>query len=143
MGVIIVDASVILKWVLGDEREADHSEAQSLLDAWGEGRTELIAPSLWQYEVGNFLGRELPEEAEDKMELLLNLRIRSVELNKSMFQHCFSWMRKNRVTFYDAAYLAVALETQGILVTADEKFIRRMGKTDKICLLRDLDLVTA
>ena len=140
MAVYVVDASVIIKWVLGDEREADHAKAQNLLYAWGEGRTELAAPTLWHYEVGDFLGRELSEDAEKKMELLLDLRIRDVELNKSMFRQCFSLMRKNRVSFYDAAYLAVALEIQGTLITADEKFIKRVDKTDNICLLRDLDL---
>jgi len=56
----VVDASVILKWVLGDERESDQDKALDLLNAWVEGRAELLAPSLWEYEVGNFLGRQFP-----------------------------------------------------------------------------------
>ena len=136
----VVDASVILKWVLGEEQEADQTKAENLLNAWVEGRIELAAPTLWQYEVGNFLGRELPRHAEENMGLLLNLRFRTIDLNEGMCRQCFVWMRKNRVTFYDAAYLAVAFEIQGTLITADERFVKRMGKIEQLCLLKNLDL---
>jgi hypothetical protein len=69
----VVDASVILKWVLGDEREADQSSAMELLDAWGEGQCELAALSLLIDETGNILGRLLNEDAQEKMELLMGL----------------------------------------------------------------------
>ena len=85
----VVDASVILKWVLGSERESDQGSAMALLNAWVEGRVELLAPLLWQYEVGNFLGRELHRQAAEKMDLLLNLNIRSVDLTGTIFRRCF------------------------------------------------------
>ena len=136
----VVDASVILKWVLGDEREADQDKARELLNAWVEGRIDLTVPKLWQYEVGNFLGREVPEQANEKMKLLLSLGIRSMDLNEGMCVQCFTWMKKNRVIFYDASYLAVAYEIKATLVTADERFIKKMGKADRICLLKNLDI---
>ena len=89
-----VDASVILKWVLGNERESDHEQAMALLETWTEGDIELSAPILWQYEVGNFLGRRLKEEAMDKMNLLLNLNIRNVAFTDGMWNQCFTWMRQ-------------------------------------------------
>lgn len=136
----VVDASVILKWVLGDEREADQDKARELLSAWVEGRIDLTVPKLWQYEVGSFLGREVPEQANEKMKLLLSLGIRSMDLNADMCFQCFTWMKKNRVTFYDASYLAVAYEIKATLITAGERFIKKMGKMDRICLLKNLDI---
>lgn len=136
----VVDASVILKWVLGDEQERDHDTALRLLDAWGAGEAELVVPTLWQYEVGNFLGRELPGEAMEKMDILLNLRIQTLDLNKDMIQRCFAWMEQHGVTFYDASHLAVASEIQAILLTADGRFVKKMGEVDRICLLKDLAL---
>ena len=136
----VVDASVILKWVLGSERESDQGRAKALLNAWVVGSVELSAPVLWQYEVGNFLGRELRSQAAEKMDLLLNLNIRSVDLTGTIFRRYFSWMSQNKVTFYDASYLAVAFDLQAILITADEKFAKKMGKMDRICLLKHLDL---
>jgi predicted nucleic acid-binding protein len=135
----VVDASVILKWVVGNERESDHEKAKSLLETWTEGNIELSSPMLWQYEVGNFLGRSLQDEAIDKMNLLLNLNIRNVALTNNMVNRCFSWMRQKKITFYDASYLAVAFEVQGTLITADEKFAEEMEKTNLICLLKNLD----
>jgi predicted nucleic acid-binding protein len=63
----VVDASVILKWVLGDEREKDQREALKLLQNWVNGWATVSAPPLWQYEVGNILDREVTEEAEIKV----------------------------------------------------------------------------
>ena len=135
----VVDASVILKWVVGNERESDYEKSVDLLKTWTEGDIELSAPILWQYEVGNFLGRSLQDEAMDKMNLLLNLNLRNVALNNDMLNQCFLWMRQNKVTFYDASYLAVAFEVKGTLITADEKFAGEMGETNRICLLKNLD----
>jgi predicted nucleic acid-binding protein len=140
MKIYIVDASVILKWVLGDEKEPDYVKAIALLTLWVEGGAELRSPSLWKYEVGNFLGRNLPEEAGDKMNLLLNLNIGDLELNKGIYMQCFSWMKKNKVSFYDACYLAAAFAVNGTLITADQKFVNKMGKTRHVCLLKNLDL---
>ena len=136
----VTDASVILKWVLGDEKEPDQMKAMQLLSAWAAGSVAISAPILWQYEVGNFLGREVPEEAEAKMSLLLNLKVRDIELTGNIYQLCFNWMKKYKVSFYDAAYLAVAYNLQATLVTADEKFVKKMEKIDCLCLLRNIEL---
>jgi predicted nucleic acid-binding protein len=134
----VVDASVILKWVLGDEKESDQGKAMDLLDAWVGGRAELLAPSLWEYEVGNFLGRLFPSQAFEKMALIFNLKFSSIAMTESMHRLCFEWMARNGVTFYDACYLALAKETKSILVTADAKFAGKMGPSKSICLLQDL-----
>ena len=134
----VVDASVILKWVLGDERESDQHKALDLLNAWVGGRAELLAPSLWEYEVGNFLGRLFPGQAFEKMALIVNLKFSGIPLTDSMLRLCFDWMARNGVTFYDACYLALAEETKSILVTADANFAGKMGYTKSVCLLQDL-----
>ncbi|MBM4293397.1 MAG: type II toxin-antitoxin system VapC family toxin [Deltaproteobacteria bacterium] len=137
---LVVDASVMIKWVAGDPAEADQDQAMKLLQAWMSGEVELMAPALWQYEVGNLLGRRLPQEAEEKLALLFNLGIKILNLSPNMCRRCFSWMRERAVTFYDAAYLAAALETGGFLVTADEKFNQRMKDVGSIGLLSQVDL---
>jgi predicted nucleic acid-binding protein len=140
MKTIVVDASVILKWVLGDEREEDQGKAMELLHAWAEGRCELAAPSLWAFEAGNVLGRFLDKEAEAKMGLLLGLGIRNVELTPEMSGMIASWMRDKAVNFYDAAYLAAAHDCNALLVTADPSFARKMRDVQGICLLQNLKL---
>lgn len=136
----VVDASVILKWILCDETEPDQEKAILLLKAWTAGTVDISVPSLWKYEVGNFLGRELSEEAEEKMKLLLNLNIRTMELSEAGYRLCFKWMKENKVSFYDAAYLAVAYELQATLVTADSQFIKKMSEKEHISLLKDIHI---
>jgi predicted nucleic acid-binding protein len=137
----VVDASVILKWILGDEREADQGKARELLNAWAQGEADLFAPTLWQYEVGNFLGRELPGHADKNMKILLGMGIRGQDLNENMCSRCFLWMKEKGVSFYDASYLAVAGDLKATLVTADERFVKKMENHDRICLLKDLTLI--
>lgn len=84
----MLDASVILKWVLGSRREPDQ-KAIGLLNAWAAGSITISAPPLRQYEVGNFLGRELSDEAFDKMALLSGLNIKNVGLSENAYQSCF------------------------------------------------------
>ena len=136
----VPDASVILKWVLGDEQEPDQDIAVDLLNAWVKNEVDLSAPDIWRYEVGNFMCREMPEVAMEKMDLLLNLRIRSVNFTLNMFSRCFEWMKNYSITFYDASYLAVAYETKSTLITADEKFVKKLEEKDFICLLKHFEL---
>ncbi|MBM4273000.1 MAG: type II toxin-antitoxin system VapC family toxin [Deltaproteobacteria bacterium] len=137
---MIVDASVMIKWVAGDPVEADQEQAMMLLQAWMRGELELMAPTLWLYEAGNFLGRHLSQAAEEKLTMLLNLGIKSLHLTPAMCRLCLTWMRERAVTFFDAAYLAAAVETGGSLVTADGKFAQRMKECGPICLLSEVNL---
>jgi hypothetical protein len=49
--IAVIDASVALKWQIADE-EATVS-ASALLEAFIEGETELMAPTLFPYEMRN------------------------------------------------------------------------------------------
>lgn len=133
-----VDASVIIKWVVGSEQEPDHDKAMILLEGWAQGEVNINSPSLWSYEVGNFLGRQLPDSASEKMKFLTDLRMPEVPMSEGMYRECFRWMNEKRVTFYDAAYLASAIMTQSTLITVDVKFIKKIGNHESICLLSEL-----
>jgi predicted nucleic acid-binding protein len=134
----IVDASVILKWVLEKEKEPDHDKATGLLHDWVSGAVRIAAPGLWTYEVANILGRALPDEAGEKMKLLLDLQINAVDCSEQMIRQCFAWMKEHQVTFYDAVYLAAAYEIDAALLTGDDKFREKMRNDERICLLKDL-----
>ena len=134
----IVDASIILKWVLEKENEPDHDKATGLLHDWLRGAIGIAAQSLWIYEVANILGRALHDEASQKMKLLQDLQIAVVDCSEQMIQQCFTWMKEHQVTFYDAAYLAAAYATDAVLLTSDEKFREKMKNDDRICLLGNI-----
>jgi predicted nucleic acid-binding protein len=135
----IVDASIILKWVLEKENEPDHDKAAGLLHTWVSGVVGIAAPGLWTYEVANILGRALPDEADQKMKLLLDLKIEAVDCSEQMIRQCFTWMKEHQVTFYDAVYLAAAYAIDAVLLTSDEKFREKMKNDSRICPLKDLN----
>ena len=140
MGSYVIDASVIIKWVMGDREEPDQEKAAGLLTSWAEGKNDLWAPTLWEYEVANFLGREFAPEAKNSMEILRKLGIRGIALTDAMIERCFSWMKTKNVSFYDAAYLAAAQEVGAVLVTADEKFVKKMDSHEPMIRLKDLSI---
>lgn len=135
--IVVPDASVILKWVDRLPGEGDRDRADSLLDAWLDGKLEIVLPGLWAYEVGNVLGQNAPSQAGEILQELLAYRFEEEELGREVCRAAFDLMKKYRVTFYDAVYHAVAQFRGGIFITADEAYFRKAGKKGGIVLLRE------
>jgi predicted nucleic acid-binding protein len=136
----VVDASVILKWVFPAPQEADWEMALALLHCWVEGNCEFALPSLWLCEVGNIVGRNIPEKAPEIMEMLMEYRIPETPVTAAIAKRTLNLMAECGVTFYDAVYHALALERQGTLVTADEAYMKKAGKRGNAVLLADLEI---
>lgn len=135
---LVLDASIILKWVL-DADDEDHWEAaRDILDGWKEGTIELLVPPLWIYEVGNFLCRRKPREAEQILTALRGLGLTEIT-SAPLLAETVALAVDYRVTFYDAAYLAVARLHQATLVTADARFLRKLPPGTPARLLGDLE----
>ena len=137
--ILIPDASVILKWVL--KTQEDHVEkALALLPPWIAGEIDILLPSLWLYEVGNIVGRKQAEKSGEIMQLLLDYRFPEARMDTSHLSATLDLMRRYGVTFYDASYHAVALQSDGVFVTADEAYVRRAGDAGQVVCLRDLEI---
>jgi predicted nucleic acid-binding protein len=134
----VPDASVILKWVLNTPDEADRDTALMLLNSWVAGECEFVLPSLWLYEVGNIIGRNIPDKATDVMELLIDYRVTEAPVTAEISKRTLAIMADCGVTFYDAVYHAIALERRGTLVTADAAYLKKAGKLGHAVLLADL-----
>jgi len=134
----VPDASVILKWVLTSQEETDRDTALMLLNSWVAGECEFILPSLWMYEVGNIIGRNIPDKAAAVMELLLDYRFSEAPITPVVAGRTLAIMAGCGVTFYDAVYHAIALERRGTLVTADAAYMKKAGKLGHAVLLAEL-----
>jgi len=136
--IAVVDASVVLKWLLQDpEREADTAKATALMQRIASGEQPCIQPLHWILEVGAVLARVSSETAVDDVTLLAALELpttddplvvrRGVELAVELKQHLF-----------DTFYHAVALEnSDAVLVTADERYLRAAQGKGRIMHLKD------
>jgi len=138
----IVDASVALKWYV-QRGESDVKKAFLLLEAQGRGRCVLRAPDLLLWEVANALtlGRRLrPAEVSEALTHLRGLELDLNAVQWSTLQSAVEIASAADATVYDAYYLALALESGGVLVTADEKFLRKARRYPGIVSLSQLQL---
>lgn len=136
--ITVVDASVVIKWLLQDPaREADTEQATRLMARVTNGEQSSIQPVHWILEVGAVLARVSPETAADDVTLLAALELpttddplivrRGTELAVELKQHLF-----------DTFYHAIALENaDAVLVTADERYLRAAEGKGHIVHVKD------
>lgn len=138
MSTVVVDASTLLKWVLPARDETDVPQANAIATAALAGRLTLRVPDLWYYEAGNILARQVPEQADALLRHLDDLlRPWTSRLTVAMQTLALDLARRHGVTFYDASYHALALASNGVLVTADARYLGKAGSSGGILLLAD------
>lgn len=120
---IVPDASVLLKWVLRSPDEQDTAQALALKSAWIAGEVDVVVPTLWAFEVGNVLGLKQSSTAGLLLGALVDLELPEVSARRYV-EPIFRLMRRFHVTFYDAAYHALAIDRGGVMLTADRRYVR-------------------
>lgn len=138
----IVDTSVALKWFL-NRGEADVTQARNLRDACVEGRCDLRAPELLVIEIANALAtghQRSPSRVAEALEFVRRLELRLETFQWATLANAVRLASSHGVTVYDSYFLAVAVESGRLLVTADEAFVRKVGAHPNIVPLRRLRL---
>ena len=135
--IVIPDASVILKWVLPRNISPLQDRALSIRDAALIEKISLIVPPLWRYEVGNTLTRLVPDNALQLMMLCESVGLTEVKADDEWLEIAVDLVRQSKISFYDAAYHALAVTQSGTFVTADEKYVRKSKYISHVCLLKD------
>ena len=122
--IVVPDASVILKWMLRGPDEGVLESALALRDAWLEGAIDIVVPTLWIYEVGNVLGMKQAREAQGLPQAVIDLAMPE-ESAAAYSTDILEVMHTHGVTFYDAAYHALAIVQRGTMVTADRRYVKK------------------
>jgi predicted nucleic acid-binding protein len=72
--IIVLDASVVLKWLLEDPaREPDTEKALAVVESVVRGRLEVLQPVHWLIEVAAVVARLTPQTAVRDVEMLAAL----------------------------------------------------------------------
>ncbi|MCP5197938.1 MAG: type II toxin-antitoxin system VapC family toxin [Gammaproteobacteria bacterium] len=132
---IVPDASVILKWVLPSADEPDTDGALRLRDAIRDEHVEAWVPSLWLYEVGNTIARRFPDQAAPWLTALQNFGLQEASPTAQWLTTALELTQRFGITFYDAAYHAVAIVHQGDFITADRRYAERANAAGSLILL--------
>jgi predicted nucleic acid-binding protein len=135
---LVVDASVIVKWLLQDAtREDDTAQATALMQQVLVDGAGIMQPVHWLAEVAAVPARLNPTRAKDDVLMLRALELpvddspevwhRACRLAAELDQHLF-----------DALYHAVALEREdAVLVTADARYARAARARGQVLSLSD------
>jgi predicted nucleic acid-binding protein len=137
----VIDASIAVKWVV---------EEQGTPEALVLRRTaRLIAPELLVAECANVLWKKVRRDELLKEEALLAARLlqgAEIELmsTRSLFEAATRIAIELDHPAYDCLYLALAVENACRFVTADERFLRKVGQSRRVTLReRGISLVQA
>ena len=123
----VVDASVIIKWYVP---EGDYEAARAMRTA----ETALAAPDLLFSETANILwklvrrGEMTASRAIEIIEEIAAAPFIAIS-NQSLAQDALNLAIATGLTAYDASYVALALRIDKILITADEKLVRKLAGT--------------
>jgi predicted nucleic acid-binding protein len=135
---VVLDASVILKWLLADpESESDTETATEVLQTFARGDIEVVQPFHWLAEVGAVLARLSPDTAFEDVLMLRSMEVPTSDELEVLGRACILSINTGQHLF-DTLYHAVALESEGTtLITADERYLRAAGAAGSALALRD------
>jgi len=125
-GYIVLDASVILKWIFDDEEGGDR--VSRYRDNHIAEREIIAAPDLLFYEIANVLATKtrLPAAAvTEAFSLLWNFNLERFDFGLEEFLAGLAMARKYNVSLYDAAYIELARRLKCTFVTADRKLYEK------------------
>jgi predicted nucleic acid-binding protein len=129
----VLDASISAVWALADESSPIADRAAELFNS-----EFALVPPLWWYEVRNLLvvnERRLRMTVDDSrlfLDLLSSYPIRTDSTEDE--DMTLQLARDHRLSFYDAAYLAVAKRNRVAIATLD-KTLRNAAVAEGISLL--------
>ena len=124
MSTVVVDASVVVKWVL---EEPYSTEAIALLNQWAAQDHRILAPSLLAYEVTNALYKRVVRgelSLDEAQAALADVLSTGPELatNEAASPRALELAHQfHRPSSYDAHYLALAVWESCDFWTADER----------------------
>jgi predicted nucleic acid-binding protein len=132
VSLLVLDASVAVKWFLPPRDEDLVPEALSLFRRHQAGEIQFVVPDLFWVEFASVtwkaVRRRRWEFADAKRTLsdMLSYRVATVPTNQLVEQALEIASTYNRA-IYDSTYVALAMRTRCDMITADEKLVNALG----------------
>ena len=133
---IVLDASLILKWIFEDEEGGD--KARYYRDRHISGAEVVAIPDLFFYEVANVLAtktRLTKEGAAEAFSLFWNFDFEVFSLGLEEFLNGITLSKRHGITLYDAAYIELARVLNCYFVTSDRRLYQKVDTLKKVKLL--------
>ncbi len=136
--IVVLDASVILKWLLEDPaREAGTAMALAVLESVVRGEVEILQPAHWLAEVAAVSARLTPDTAVRDVEMLAAMQFPTTD-DPIVMRRATELAVETSHHLFDTLYHAVALEhAEAVLVTADLRYYSKAQRYGTIVALHD------
>jgi predicted nucleic acid-binding protein len=136
--VLVVDASVIVKWLLNSpQAEPATGLATQLMQSVASGQTMILQPAHWLIEVAAVLARLSPDTAAEDIAMLRKMELATTDEPEVLRRACELAIDLRQHVF-DTMHHAVALEAHdAVLITADERYLRAARRIGRIMALTE------
>jgi predicted nucleic acid-binding protein len=133
---IVLDASVALKWIFGEEEGGE--EARLYKEEHITGKEPVAVPGLFFYEIANVLAtktRLSTKNAAEAFSLVWNFDLEVFSIGLDEFLEGIILSRQCEITLYDAAYVVLARKLGCPFVTSDRSLYEKGKKLKGLKLL--------
>lgn len=126
MRTLVIDASVAAKWFLPKSQEPLTDEALKLLTDYASGKLRIIVPDLFWSELANICWKAARQnrwseaDAQKALSAVLDRNFPTLPATRLLPDALSIALAFDR-SAYDSMYVAAALQSKSVLVTADEK----------------------
>ena len=139
---IVVDASVVVKWIIPGEPWEE--QARAIAEKIVSGQVETYAPHLLLYEVASAILKSVLMgvikfgDGIEALEALEHLGISVQTIEWGDLKKILELAVTTKLTIYDSAYLHLTRKIGAQLITADSQLKQRGENVTEIILLKDL-----
>ena len=132
---LVVDASVAVKWFIPDaSREPDADRAAMLLRAVRDGSVELLEPPHWIAEVAAVITRLRPAIAGEAIDLMDAMEL-EIAADAGIYKRASRLAERLDQHLFYTLYHALALGSEAVLITADNRYLRKARRLGRIAAL--------
>lgn len=137
---IVIDASVIVKWLFPQRgNEADTDKALRLFTEIEAEHHDVRQPPHWLAEVAAVAVRIDPSTAREKIAAFFDLQF-ATSVSVEVYSTACALSSELEHHLFDTLYHAVAFVENSVLVTADERYYRKAKRFGAIVLLLDFEI---
>jgi predicted nucleic acid-binding protein len=132
VSLVVVDASVAVKWFLPESGEGLVSQALALLDAYDKQEVRFVVPDLFYVETASAIWKavragRVPRAFGDQALVLLIQREFPTFPSLKLLDTAFQIAADRGRTVHDSLYVALAVQTKSQLITADERLANALA----------------
>lgn len=129
---IVVDNSVMMRWLFNDGSETDQQYARKVLRHVEARKPQVIVPYIWVYEASfviNYYAKKGIVSYEEGMKHLDSLfDLCSVIRGEETPSELFDFSNTHGLSAYDSSYVMLALQQTRSIATLDKEIVGASGR---------------